>query len=157
MNAAKADFLRNSLVPLLKEIPSDTQPLWGKMTLQQMIEHFSDAVRIASGKLVVTSLFTPEDALLKMQAFLMSDKPFRENTVNPMMPEVPAPVRNSSIKAALEELQSEVRYFFDVFRANEHLTTTNPFFGELNYDMNVQALYKHAAHHLRQFGVNINS
>ena len=86
----------------------------------------------------------------------MSDKPFRENTVNPLMPEIPAPVRSKSIKEALDELQSERYYFFDVFGANEHLTTTNPFFGELNYEMNVQVLHKHAAHHLRQFGVNIS-
>ena len=51
--------------------------------------------------------------------------------------------------------KNELDYFFEVFRANEHLTTINPIFGELNYELNLQLLYKHAVHHLRQFGVAV--
>ena len=155
MNADKEQFLKKSFVLLLQQIPSDTKPVWGKMSLQQMIEHFTDAVRTASGKLVTKKLLTREEDLPKMQAFVKSDKPFRENTPNPLMPEVPAPVRNASIAAATTELQGELDYFFDVFNANRQMYTTNPFFGDLDYDMNVQLLYKHAVHHLRQFGVEV--
>src|SRR5579875_341363 len=122
------------------------------MTVQQMVEHFTDSVRIASGQTVHQLIITPEENLQKMQDFLMSEKPFRENTRNPLMPEVPAPVRNSSIEKALNELQSELDQFFAVFEANQHLTTRNPLFGDLNFEMNVQLLHKHALHHLRQFG-----
>jgi hypothetical protein len=153
MSAEKDDFLKNRLVPLLRQIPTETQPQWGKMTLQQMIEHFSDSVRIASGKTGNLDIVTPEDKLPGFQEFLMSDKPFKENTMNPLMPEVPAPVRNKSMEDAMSELQTEIDHFFSVFEANEHLVTSNPFFGELNYQMNVQLLYKHALHHLKQFGV----
>lgn len=156
MNAEKVDFLKTRFVALLQLIPSDTKPVWGKMGLQQMIEHFADAVRVASGIVPNIPVVTPQENMAKMQAFLMSDKPFRENTQNPLMPEVPAPVRNLSKKIALEELQQEIDHFFDRFAADEHLTTINPFFGALNYEMNLQLLYKHALHHLRQFGVTIN-
>ena len=155
MNADKEQFLKKSFVSLLQQIPSDRPPVWGKMSLQQMIEHFTDAVRTASGKLVTNTVFTKEENLPKMQAFLKSDKPFRENTPNPLMPEVPAPVRHASMGAATTELQGELDYFFDVFLANPQMYTTNPFFGNLDYDMNVQLLYKHAVHHLRQFGVEV--
>jgi hypothetical protein len=155
MNAEKEHFLKKSFVSLLQQIPSDRPPAWGKMSLQQMIEHFTDAVRTASGKLATKKVFTKEEDVPKMQAFLKSDKPFRENTPNPLMPEVPAPVRNASIATAMSELQAEIDYFFDVFGANPKLYTTNPFFGDLDYDMNVQLLHKHAMHHLRQFGVAI--
>ncbi|MCW3073468.1 MAG: hypothetical protein JWP69_537 [Flaviaesturariibacter sp.] len=152
MEEEKAAFLRTQFVSLLHQISSDTLPHWGKMTLQQMTEHFSDSVRIASGRLV-KPMVTPQENVEKMQAFLMSDKPFRENTPNPNMPQIPAPVRNKSIKAALAELQDEISYFFERFEKNVHLTTSNPFFGDLNFKQNVQLLYKHALHHLRQFGV----
>ena len=155
MNAGKEQFLKKNFVSLLQQIPSDRPPVWGKMSLQQMIEHFTDAVRTASGKLVTHTVFTKEENLPKMQAFIKSDKPFRENTPNPLMPEVPAPVRNASITTAMAELQQEIDYFFDVFAANKQLYTTNPFFGNLDYDLNVQLLYKHAVHHLRQFGVAV--
>ena len=88
----KISFLKNDFISLLKQISSDTLPAWGKMGFQQMVEHFSDAVRVASGIIAVTETITPEENLPKMRAFLMSDKPFKENTHNPLMPEAPAPV-----------------------------------------------------------------
>jgi len=155
MDTTKRAFLTGQFVPLLKQISSDTLPHWGRMTLQQMTEHFSDSVRIASGKSVPKSVVTPAEQLPKMVAFLESDKPFRENTPNPLMPEVPAPVRHRTIREAFDELQEELDHFDRHFEQNPHLLTTNPFFGDLNYEQNVQLLYKHAVHHLRQFGVMV--
>ncbi|RYY41596.1 MAG: hypothetical protein EOO08_00225 [Chitinophagaceae bacterium] len=148
-------FLTDQFVPLLQQLPSDTLPHWGKMTLQQMTEHFSDYVRIASGKTMVREVVTPAGRLPQMQDFLQSNKPFKENTPNPLMPEVPAPVRHKTIGEAFSELQQEITDFVIRFESNPHLVTLNPFFGELNYQMNVQLLYKHAIHHLRQFGVTV--
>jgi hypothetical protein len=152
MMEEKIRFLKHQFTSSLKQISTDAKPMWGKMSLQQMVEHFAESVRIASGRHVVT-LITPQENLKKMQEFLMSDKPFKENTPNPLMPDVPAPVRNQTFEASLKELQQEIDYFFSVFENNPHLTTRNPFFGDLNFEMNVQLLYKHAIHHLKQFGV----
>lgn len=156
MIAGKAEFLKNRFIPLLKQIPSDTKAGWGKMTLQQMIEHFSDSVRISSGKTVYTDFVFGPEQLQKNRDFMLSEKPFRENTVNPLMPEVPAPVVNISTEAALTELQKELDYFFSVFEKNDLQVTRSPFFGDLNYEQNVHLLHKHALHHLRQFGVSIS-
>src|SRR5688500_6932942 len=92
----KERFLKQEFVPLLNQISSDTLPAWGKMTLQQLVEHFSDAVRTASGKTAHKEVVTPPGNVPKMQEFLMSDQPFKENTLNPLMPDVPIPVRNKS-------------------------------------------------------------
>jgi hypothetical protein len=153
MDASKADFLRYRFVTLLRQIPSDTRPQWGKMTLQQMIEHFADSVRIASGRTPHTEILTPPEQLDKMRAFLKSDKPFRPNTPNSLLPETPAPVRNPSVEDALQELQGEWRYFFELFEKKRTHVTRNPFFGDLNFEENVQLLHKHALHHLAQFGI----
>lgn len=152
----KLHFLKKEFLDLLQQISSDTLPAWGKMSLQQMVEHFSDSVRIASGKLAQTKIFTAPENLDKMRAFLESDKPFRENTPNPLMPEAPAPVRNKSIAEAFAELKKELHYFFSVFEKNHQHLTRNPFFGDLNFEQNVQLLYKHALHHLRQFGLTVS-
>ena len=80
MNAGKAEFLKHRFIPLLKQIPSDTKPHWGKMTLQQMIEHFSDNVRIASGKITYPDFVFPPEQLQKAREFMLSEKPFRENS-----------------------------------------------------------------------------
>lgn len=156
MNEEKAEFLRSRFIPLLVQLPTETKAAWGKMTVQQMIEHFADYIRIASGKAVYNDILTPPEQLDKMRSFLESDKPFRENTTNPLMPETPAPVRNPSKAEAIKELKEEVNYFFSVFEKNKLQVTRNPFFGDLNYEQNIQLLYKHAMHHLKQFGVSLS-
>lgn len=147
----KAQFLRNDFIPLLQTLPTEAKAAWGKMTVQQMIEHFSDSVRIASGKVAHTDVLTPPEHLDKMRRFLESDQPFRENTKNLLMPEVPAPVQNPSKAEAVKELNEELGFFFSVFEKNNLQVTRNPFFGDLTYEQNIQLLYKHALHHLRQF------
>ena len=153
MNAEKTEFLKYRFIAQIKRIPSDTHPLWGKMTVQQMIEHFSDSVRIASGKTTVPEIVTAPENLDRVRAFLLSEKPFRENTVNPTLPEDPLPVRNPLIEDAIEELMTEIQFFFNVFEKNNQQLTRNPIFGDLNFEENVQLLHKHALHHLRQFGL----
>lgn len=152
----KVAFLRHRFISLLRQIPTDRPPQWGKMTVQQMIEHFAESVRIASGKTVHTDFVYPPERIQKNREFMLSEKPFRENTVNPLMPEVPAPVINVSKEEAINELQSEINFFFSVFEKNNLQVTRSPFFGDLNYEENVHLLYKHASHHLKQFGVNIS-
>lgn len=149
----KLDFLQNVFVQELEKIPADKPPVFGKMTLQQMIEHFSDSVRIASGKKCIQEFITPPDQIDRMLAFVLSDKPFRENTPNPLMPPIPAPVTHARIEDALAELKREINYFIVSFQGDDERVTRNPFFGDLNFVQNVHLLYKHALHHLKQFGV----
>ena len=149
----KAHFLKEEYIPLLRTIKPDAERRWGKMNVQQMIEHMSDSVRIANGKDPHT-LVTPEENVERMQAFLMSDKPFKENTPNRLLPDEPANHRNSAISEAIEELNTEIQDLFRVFEQDKQKTVMNPFFGALNFDMWVQLLHKHAWHHLNQFGVS---
>lgn len=149
----KAAFLQERFPELLKSMDPATPPLWGKMSVQQMIEHFSDSLRIANGKDVYNALL-PQEQIDKMQAFLRSDKPFRENTANPIMGEEPQPVRWPTVADAIGELEQEVNDLLDVYDQNKDKLITNPFFGDLNYEDQLQLLYKHALHHLRQFGVS---
>ena len=154
MSIGKENFLRTKLVPCLQQLDPGTPPRWGKMNVQQMIEHYAgDAVRNASGRLKIEKITTPPENLERMREFMMSDKPFKENTKNPLMGEEPAPIRYHTIQAAIGALQQELIYFFEAFEKDPHLITRNPFFGDLNFEQNVQLLHKHALHHLRQFGV----
>jgi hypothetical protein len=85
----------------------------------------------------------------------MSDKPFPQGTINPLFPKDPQPVRNASIAEALNELQTEFDFYFSLLESNQEFTILHPYFGPLNKEMNLQAVYKHAVHHLRQFGVEV--
>ena len=154
MSIEKENFLRTRLITYLQQLNPATQPKWGRMNVQQMIEHYAgDAVRNASGRLKTDKILTPAENLERMREFMMSDKPFKENTINPLMGEEPVPLRYNTIQAAIGALQQEIIYFFEAFEKNPQLITRNPFFGDLNFEQSVQLLYKHALHHLRQFGV----
>jgi hypothetical protein len=154
MSIEKENFLRTKLVTYLQRLDPATPPKWGKMGVQQMIEHYGgDAVRNASGRLKIDTIVTPLQNLERMREFMMSDKPFKENTINPLLAEEPAPLRYKTVQAAIGALQQELIYFFEAYEKNPALVIRNPFFGDLNFEQNVQLLYKHALHHLRQFGV----
>lgn len=147
----KEAFLKNEFIPLLKKLDSTLKGNWGVLNAQQMVEHFSDAVKNASGRLVLP-LLNEGDKLEKFRQFLMSDKPFKENTPNPLMDTAGSPLRKPDMPTAIAKLQDELDYFFKMFDENPSLTTRNAFFGDLNYTENIQLLHKHAMHHLRQFG-----
>ncbi len=156
MTIEKENFLRTQFVSYLKRLDPSTPPRWGKMGLQQMIEHFAgDALRTSSGRLKIEKIVTPPEKLEKMREFMMSNKPFKENTANPLLPEDPPSHRFNTLQAAIGALQMELIYFFQAFEKNPGFTTRNPFFGDLNFEENVQLLHKHAVHHLKQFGVEV--
>jgi hypothetical protein len=149
----KISFLKNELTGHLENIPADRVPAWGKMNPQQMVEHLSrDAFRVASGK-VTFPLMTPEEHIPKMQEFLRSDKQFKENTVNKLLATEPVPVVHQNMSEALTELRAEIDYFFETFQQEPGKKVVNPSFGEMDFELQVLLLHKHALHHLRQFGV----
>ena len=153
MSFEKENFLRTRLVRYMQQIDPATPPRWGKMNVQQMIEHYAgDAVRNASGRLKFDKIITPPEKLAAMREFMMSDKAFKENTRNPLLGEQPPALHFNTVQAAIGALQQELIFFFEAFAKEPQLITRNPFFGDLNFDQNVQLLYKHALHHLRQFG-----
>lgn len=124
------------------------------MNVQQMIEHFTDVMMVASGKIKLP-VATPPDRLPKFREFMMSEKPFKENTKSPVLAEEPVPLKKHTKEAAIGKLQEEIIYFFETFEKSPGLKTSNPVFGELDFEMNIQLLYKHALHHLKQFGIEI--
>ena len=148
----KARFLKQEYIPLLYKLAPDAPAQWGKMNVQQMIEHMADYVAMAYGN-PPQELVTEEDKLERMQEFLKSEKDFRPNTANSLLPEEPYPSQLPSVRAAIEDLQDELNNFFAAFDTEKKKYVMNPFFGELDYGMSIQLLYKHAWHHLRQFGI----
>lgn len=156
MSIEKENFLRTRLILYLQRLDPATPPKWGKMNVQHMIEHYAgDAVRNSNGRLKIDSIVTPPENLPRMREFMMSEKPFHENTKNSLMGEEPGPLHFKTVQAAIGALQQELIYFFEVYEKDPLMIIRNPFFGDLNFEQNVQLLYKHAIHHLRQFGVEV--
>jgi hypothetical protein len=152
MNSEKLNFLKHQFIPLLQQLQADAKGRWGVMNAQQMAEHFSDTLQQANGKRILP-LYTPKEHLSKWRDFMLSEKPFKENTKNPLMSEQAPPLKHNTMQEAINELQEELNYFFSAFENNPDLITPNAIFGDLDYEQNLHLLYKHAQHHLKQFGL----
>ena len=149
----KENFLKNEYIPLLQKLEPGQKGNWGKMDGQQMVEHMRDVFKVANGKIVLPLLTTDPEDLAKRRAFIMTDMLFKENTRVPVMPEEPRPHKYANITEAIAKTQVELDDVFVVYGTDAQKTTMNPIFGELNYEEQVSLLYKHARHHLRQFGL----
>ena len=152
MNGEKLNFLKVEFIPLLKKLKGDEKGSWGVLNAQQMVEHFADSVKIASGKLIRPQVIEGE-MLEKYRAFMHSETPFKENTKNPLMDEKGAALIHAKMEDAIRELHQELQFFFTAYESDLSLTASNPFYGELDYAGQVHLLHKHAMHHLKQFGL----
>jgi len=148
----KAKFLKEDYIPLLRKLKGDEKGNFGKLSSQGMIEHMCDAFGNAYGR-IHQPLHTKEDMVQRFRDFALSDKPFKENTPNAYMSETPAPMRHPNITAAIEELEGEIKNFFDFYKNNPGAIKLNAFFGEFNYSDWLHLLHKHANHHLKQFNL----
>lgn len=149
----KIAFLKVDVCRLMGTIQPNALPIWGKMNPQQMVEHLVEYVGIAYGKVPVDQILSDEARVAKMQMFLHTEKPFMENTPNPLMPSEPPATTMANMEDAIHTLQASINEFFNTYEHNPALVLSNAFFGELNFELQVRLLYKHTKHHLRQFGV----
>jgi len=150
----KEQFIKETFLALLQQANSGTATKWGKMDFQQMLEHVADFFQVSTQKQHYPFVSPPEH-MPKLKEFLMSDKPFRENTKAPtsIIGEEPLPYRYASVDEAMQEVIAEVNYFFQLYADEPEMTAVHPVFGELNYEEWVRLHYKHVTHHLRQFGL----
>lgn len=149
----KIDFLQKEYIPMLQQLQSSQQGKWGKMDAQQMVEHMRDVFKLASGKVVLPLVDADPERLAQRRSFLDTEQPFKENIRLQVIPEEPRPRRYGSMEEAIEKLRPELEAVFAYYATDPERTSHNPVFGDLNYEQQINLLYKHARHHLRQFGL----
>ena len=149
---AKEKFIRDEMPALYAQLKADQAGRWGKMNGQQMVEHMTDFIQLSAGKYTIQPVHSPE-ITQKSYSFMMSEKPFRENTKNPLLPETPEPAACADMEEAIGELRKAIAAFFAAYESRPDLRNLNPIFGNLNYKEQVHLLHKHGMHHARQFGL----
>lgn len=154
LNMDKTLFLSKELIKHIQSISPETKAIFGKMNLHQMIEHLSFSFQQAIGMHPLPAA-NNEETTAKMYQFLLSDKPFRDNTPNQYMSDTPSPALTESIEIAIENLKKDIENFFSFYEKNNTQIVVNPFFGNLSFQDWVQLLHKHTKHHLRQFGIQL--
>jgi hypothetical protein len=145
-------FLFEKVPALLTRLTPETPALWGLMDAQQMVEHVSLLFYI-SQKEANTPCVTPPDKLERARQFLFNQKPMRENTKGPLMPDTPHPHRYPSLEEAIRRLLAHIEAYRTYHAENPGATIMHPFFGQLTGAEWALFHRKHLIHHLTQFGL----
>jgi hydroxymethylglutaryl-CoA reductase len=144
-------FVQSSLeeiLPLINRLDDQAKPSWGELTPQEMVEHLTDTLKIASGDLK-QKLLIPAEKIESMQRFLETDKEMVRNIEVPFAPKERVLI-NESISDAIDKFVEQWIAFEEHFE-NEDTTELHPFYGDLNFDQWKKLNSKHLTHHFKQF------
>jgi hypothetical protein len=145
---------RSQLSSLLSKLFETTEPLWGNMKAQNMIEHLSNVLQYTNGKKQIAQRTTAEEGLKAKQAFIYSDAAMSKGLKSPLLP-VEGPIRFefSSLEEAKRHLIQELDEFESYHASHPDAEFVQPRLGKLNYKEWIIFHDKHFTHHFKQFGL----
>lgn len=145
---------RPELNSLLNNLTENTQPKWGQMKPQNMVEHLAMVLQHTNGKKEAPQRVTDEEALKAKQFLIYTDAEMSKGLKTPLLPaEGSIPFEFSSLDEAKRNLNKEIDDF-EIFHANHpDALFVQPRLGKLNYKEWVIFHNKHFTHHFKQFGL----
>lgn len=144
---------RNNLVAILDQLSEDTQPKWGRMTAQHLVEHLEYFTRMALGE-VPTHIETPEERIERFQESLYSHRKMPVKFEHPLLRKGETEdLRFGSLAEAKEAYLKAYDEFEAYFKENPEAKTPNTIFGMLDKELWDLLNRKHLTHHLEQFGM----
>lgn len=141
----KADNAK--IIARINSLTPESQPLWGKMTVDQMLKHTNEALIVAFGENTIKVNF-----LMRLLGKMLKNKVFNSD-FGKNSPTAPEFVFKESYD--FEVSKKELMENFSRFaKGQESIKVTNhPFWGKMTLEDWNKLMWKHVDHHLRQFGV----
>jgi hypothetical protein len=140
-----------TFLEVLGKLDATTQPLWGNMSAQRMVEHLTDGISMSRGrgdfKVVV-----PEEKAAQLKQFLYSDKPMAQNIQVPFaLPDTT--LRNVDLDDAIDEFTLAWVDYEEEREEDPNKMANHPFYGSLTREEWLIVHSKHFTHHFKQFGL----
>jgi len=137
---------RDEIVARIRALPADRTPQWGRMNAPQMIAHLSDQIRMGLGQIPARNgegmySFWP------MNYLAIYVIPWPHGFKGPFEAFTTKPATWDADRETLIRLIDDLRDKKNLTRWPQH-----PVFGKLSGKDWAAMSYKHASHHLRQFG-----
>ena len=139
----------NLIISRINALTPETQPLWGKMNVGQMLSHCQAPIDVAFGDAKLRSNFV---FLLLGRIFkkkILAAPKFKKNSMTE-----PSFIRTGvyDFEKTKTELIAKITRFADegttCIKIDKH-----PFFGKMTFEEWDNLQWKHLNHHLKQFGV----
>ncbi len=137
------------IVNRINKLTPQTQHLWGKMNVSQILAHCSILLRIARGLDKPKRKFIGILLGWMVKDSFFGEKPYPKNSATDP----------TFIVTDERDLEKEKNILLEHLRAFSEggaaacTTHPNPFFGKLTPEEWARGQYRHLDHHLRQFGV----
>lgn len=140
----------NNCLKRIDQLDSKQKPLWGKMSVDQMLIHCKKPLELAVGDLTLPAI----PWLVKLFLRLFSKRSFYNNTPwkknLPTLKEFKVKEHYDVEKAKLE--LKELLITFHHKNLNNELKS-HPYLGVFSQEQWGKVQFKHLDHHLKQFGV----
>jgi hypothetical protein len=149
MNSIFNSTDNKELIERVKKLSPETQALWGKMDVAQMLAHTHQPLLVMKGDKKIK--FTLIGALLGnyLKKKFLKDKGFGKNLgTHAQFKVVDKKQFESEKQKLIETLLLLEKTGTSIITKNKH-----PFFGNMTHDEWADMMYIHTNHHLKQFGV----
>lgn len=139
----------DAFIARIQSLTKDSQPLWGKMSVGQMLSHCQAPIDLAFGDIQMRSNF-----ILRLMGKIFKNKILNSNEFKKNSPTAPDFIRKDyydfeTTKADLiRKFSKFAELGHNAIKSNKH-----PFFGEMSYEEWDKLHTMHLDHHLRQFEV----
>jgi hypothetical protein len=140
---------KNEIIIRIEKLTPETKGLWGKMNVAQMLAHCAVGAQWPTGDVIIKPSPLAFIGRFFKKSLVLSDKPFRKNS--PTAPELTMVDQKDfeKEKAAFITAVNKLHAGGEKgIKAQKHA-----FFGKMTPEEWGILNYKHADHHLRQFGV----
>ena len=148
---SKKEFLTQQVPELLNKLKPDTEPAFGLMTPQHMVEHLTLIVK-TSVKRYGEPEAEPTKRQLGFRRFIENGAIFQHRLSDKTRADLPA-LKYGSLEEAASHISEALHRFYDHFEANPGFKAYSPFMGEMSFEELELFHYQHYRYHLWQFGL----
>lgn len=147
MNSVFDPATREGLVNRINSIGPQNNAQWGKMNAFQMLSHCTKCEEMLLGQLPIRRVFIGRlIGPMILRKVLKDEKPFGKNSPTSAL------LKISSRTGDLEQQKKEWINRIEQYGNFNNPNFVHPFFGPMTREQIGLFAYKHADHHLRQFG-----
>ena len=138
---------KKEILQRVDNLTSDSKPMWGKMSVGQMLTHCTRTLQAPAGDFYVKPSALRFIGRFFKKSYLYSNKPFSKNS--PTAPEFVM----TDAKVFNQEKEEFLRAFEKLCAGEQAVVVTlHSFFGQMTPAEWGRLMYKHLDHHLRQYG-----
>jgi hypothetical protein len=137
---------KQEMISRINKLRVDSKPLWGKMSVAQMLAHIQVPMSVTLGKKKVSQSFMGMIFGPFVKSMMYNEKPWKQGM----------PTDRSFVIRDDRDFEKEKQGLIKLineFEIKEITSDKHPFFGHMTKEQWAKSNWKHLDHHMKQFGV----